>query len=353
MMYVHGVNYLKERGESERGTLLNRGFWLSGTPRLMPICRLRGHKPVVDGTEPTRPGNLGSRWMCCDRCGTRPDPQGNLDPYTWDIGQVYTGPRAAGLPEDSQARWDKLRSLKDQYYPPGPWREQPTGEIGGQLVVGRTFGGVGMEFKVGCAGSDHTLEASVHLHHLGALYLHATSHGTWLQRRLIPTGYDSRVVELSISDSRLRWRLWAKRHEWSRDTPKWQDGSVCVDPREWLWGPTRNNFEDVGSPQRATVRLPHGDDHEVTLQLRRCTTGRTRGRKTHSWWADWKCEQGIPCRDDDWKGDSVYGAGVEVGDQAVNDGTWPMAAAAAIAAQLTRHRCRHNYSPPATTAASG
>lgn len=344
------ANYLDD--EPRPGTLVNRGFWIHDTPRLIPVCRLLGHKPVVDGTAPTRPGNLGSRWVCCDRCGVRPTPQGALDPERWNLGDPYTGPWGPALPETGPARREALQALKGENHPPGPWPTKPTGDLGGQLVLGRTFGGVGVELAIGCAGDEHTLSASLRLHHLGALYLHTQSHGAWLQRRLNSRGYDTRVIEFAFAHNGFRWRLWAKQGEWSARTPRWRDGSICLDPRELIWGVTRNKFDHMGEPEPAVVRMPHGDDYQVSLLLQRCSTGRPRSkRQKQSWFVDWDCQDGIPYREEDgWKGGSIYGSGVEVSDRSVEDGTWIHEATAAIAAQVTRHRTRYSYSEAAETA---
>lgn len=329
-------------------TRLHRGFHLRDIPRLTLACRLMGHRPVVDGTPPTRPGHPGSRWVCCDRCGLRPDPQGSLDPDTWDIGERYPGPWGPALPDRKSARRESIRSLKGVHYPPGPWPVKPTGVIGGELVLGRgrgTGGGIGIEVSVGCAGEDHTIAAHIHLDRLGALHLHAERHGQWIQRRLNATGYDNRVIEFTFAHNGFRWRLWTKCGEWSRDTPRWRDGSICLDPRELLWGTTRAWFDDVSEPETTVVRLPDGDDYDVMVQLQRRILGRPKGRRRHDGWVvNWDCVSGIPCRDDDsWKGDSIFGSNVEVSERSVEDDTWQREASAQIAAQVTRDRTRYHY----------
>ena len=90
-MRWHTVDYAKDH-EGGPWTLLSRGFRLHDVPRLMLLCRLLGHRPVVDGYGPTGPGLHAARWVVCDRCGVRPDPQGALDPEHWSVGQPYTAP---------------------------------------------------------------------------------------------------------------------------------------------------------------------------------------------------------------------------------------------------------------------
>lgn len=346
------TDYLRDRHESRPGTLLNRGFWLHDIPRLIPWCRMAGHRPVVDGNEDIGTVKPATRWVCCDRCGVRPEPQGRLDPAEHRIGDPYTGPWAPALPAGGPERREAVLALKHaDHYAPGPWPDKPTGEFGGQVILGRTFGGVGAGVTVGHAGGERTVAAHIRLHHLGALYVHLQHHGTWLRRRLNPTGSEPRVTEFCVGDNGLRWKIWAKSNEWTKDTPRWQDGSVCLDPREWLWGPQRTRFEHVGDPEHAVVRMPHGDDHEVVLQLQRCVTERPLGGpRSRSWVVDWDCADGIPCRHDQpWKGNAVHGSNVEVSDFSVEEGTWPLEATTAIAAQMTRDRSRYGYRPDVTT----
>jgi hypothetical protein len=342
-MRTYSVDYLDDRdAPPSPGTLVNRGFWVYRVPRLVLWCRLFGHKPVVDGTEGGGPDG-GYRWVCCDRCGIRPDPQGRPDPQQYRIGQPYDGPYQDAPPAKPRDRSAALRKLKNTHYPPGPWPQKPVADVGGQVVIGRTFGGAGVELKLGNCGSEQVLAFSVRLHHLGALYLHTERHGQWLQRRLNPTGYNSRVFELAVGDRRLRWKIWAKRDEWSRDTPRWQDGSIRIDPREILLGPVRNTYTDVGEPVDVVVRMPHGDDHTVTVQLQQVHTGRERGRKQLTWTADWRCATGIPTKPGD-RG-HILASGVDISHTAALSGAWPAEAAAAIAAQMTEDRVRYDYQP--------
>lgn len=342
-IWTHTVDYRKD-GQTAPRALVNRGFWVHGLPRLIPLCRLLGHRAVVDGTEGYR-DRPGYRWVTCDRCGVRPEPQGQLDPSRWSVGDTYGGPFTATAPD--RRAW-KAKGLGDPLpatpatYPPGPWPTSPRGVLGGQLVVGRNNDAVSVEFKVGNAGSEHVLAAHVHLGHLGALYLHVEDFGRGLQRRLNPRGYESRVTGLAAHDGHLYWRLWAKRDGYSRRDPCRQRGSVQIDPRTILWGPKRYSYENVGEPVTATVRMPHGDDHEVTLQLQRQAHGRARlRRKQLSWIAEWDARPGIPTRNDG-RG-RTSGSAVPVSTAAVDDDGWVGEACAAIAADMSRERARRRY----------
>lgn len=342
MSRIHAftVNYRdrEDRG-ADRG-LLDRGFFVHNLPRLIPLCRLLGHKPVVDGVgnpdDPHERRGLVSRWVCCDRCGVRPEPQGDLDPRSWHVGDPYRegGERAYAI---------AAGTTPPKRNPPGPWPTRPTGDLNAEVVIGRTFGGLGIGVEVGCAGDDHTLSAHLRINPLGALYLSADRFGTWVQRRLNPTGHETKEIELSIGDGRLYWKLWADANGGSRKgVPRWRNGSIRISPRDLLLGERRYDYTDIGEPVTATVRMPHGDDHQVTLQLKQQAHGRAKGRKKLSWSVSWN-SGGIPTEPGDRGG--ITGSVIAVSNAAVDAGTWPHEAAAAIAARLTTDRTRYGYQP--------
>jgi hypothetical protein len=315
-LHAFATDYLKQDGPKP-GMLAHRAFHVMYVPRLILACRVLGHRAVVDGTEGTgrRPGY---RWVCCDRCGLRTDPQGDLDAERWSVGDVY----------DAEL--------------PGPW-PRATGGLSAEVVVGKNIPGASISVAVGSAGDENTLAAHVRLSPLGAVYVHTEQFGTWLQRRLNPTGYDTRVVEAGIGDGRLHWRIWAKQNEHSTATSRWRDGSVVVDPRDRLLGELRYSYEPVGEPVTAVVRMPEGDDHEVTLTLQRVRRGRRRGTGKLSWSADWSSEKGIPFRRNSWKGNEVGSSSVDVSDAAVDQGRWAEEACAAIAVRVSAMRTRYRW----------
>lgn len=329
-MRLYTIDYSKDRGE--RG-LINRGFWVHDIPRIVLLCRLFGHRPVVDGTKGV--GTLEPRrWVACNRCGTRTDPQGRLDPAVSDIGDRYVGTH------DGQ---------KNPHYflqNPGPWPASMTGTVGGQLVIGgRISSSVGIGIKVGNPGSEQVLAANLCLGPLGALYLHTENHGRWLQRRLNPTGYNSRVIEARINNGRLWWQLWARRDESRATDPRWMQGSFPIDPRRALLGKRTLLQEPHGEPIDGRVCMPDGTVHDVRLRLEKWTSGRQRGRKTERWVVEWSSKAGIPFRNDSWKGDEVFASSVDVSSTAVENGQWVQLACARIAADCARDRVRYNYQP--------
>lgn len=313
-LHAYSVNYREQGDGSAR---INRGFWISELPRMMLACRLRGHKPVVDGTEGT-PFRAGYRWVCCDRCGLRTRPQLELNADRWNIGDPYPA-----VPAD---QWADAR-----------------GTIGGQLLLGHRWPGtLALSFKVGNCGSEHMLAAHISLGPIGALYLHTEGFGTGIQRRLNPIGYYSRVTELGIADGLLYWRLWAERDRWSAETPRWRDGHVRVGVRDVLFGPVRYSYESTAEAA-GTVRMPDGDTHTVALTLKRQLRKRARLRGTTLWKVEWSCRPGIPA---DLKG-SVTGSAVAVSDEAVERGRWVQESCVAIAASISSMRTSRGWAPTA------
>jgi hypothetical protein len=343
-MRWHTVDYLERDTGRRAGRILDRGFWLNDVPRLIPLCRLLGHRPVVDGTEPLRPQHGGgSRWVCCDRCGIRPNPQGHLDPAQWNIGQPYTGPWIPALPTDQPARRQAVLALKDAaHYPPGPWPANPTGTIGGQLIIGKAYS-TSLEVKLGNCGSEQVLAANASIAPLGALYLHTENHGTWLQRRLNPTGYQSRVTGFSAHEGHLWWKLWARRDETSCDDPWWQHGDFRTNLVDIVLGPKLCSWQDIGEPVTATLHMPHGDPHEVTMRLRQQTWSRARRQHVEqNWSVDIRTRPGIPTKPGDHG--HVLGFGVSISDTERN-ADWVAAALAHAAVQMTQARARYGYKP--------
>lgn len=340
---LHVVDHEKNDGH-QAGTLLNRSFYLDDVPRLMVLCRPFGHRPVIDGYDTTTTMTRdAARWVACRRCGVRPDPQGDLDPDQWKVGQRYPGPFAAvALPSKSSATTGTYTPPKV----PGSWPPQPTTQINGQLVIGNgQCRSLGITLKVGNDSSENALGGHIALGRLGALHLSFGDFGRGVQRRLNSRTYESRVIQVAVHDRTLWWKAWAPRDSWSTGTPRWMNGATALDPRDRWLGPVRHDFEKIGQARPGRVTMPEGDTHDVTLLLEKVRTGRRRGRKAESWSVDWASRAGIPFRNHSWKGDGVHGSSVQVSAAAVERGRWPEEACALIAASVARDRSRYGWRP--------
>jgi len=335
-MHVHTVDY-RRRGRPH--ARVDLGFWVGGLPRLLVACRVLGHRPVVDGYGPTPPGTQAARWVACDRCGTRPRPQGDLDPAVWRVGERYVGPfdGAPTPPERSSV-------LPSSYHRPGDWPEREAWTLSGRLVLLGGQPGFGVTVEVGSAGNEHVLSGHVQLGWLGSLYLATDRLGTWWQRRLNATGYEAKAVEVCVRGGRLRWRLWAPL-DYGRDTPWWRAGVVRCHPLDLLLGAARWTHVPVGEVETGAVVLPEGDVHQVTLRLQRAVLARPRGRVLRqAWEVDWEAVgAGIPTRSHG-RG-RVSRCGVVVPAAAVEGGRWVEAALEAVAQQISEDRASHNYTP--------
>ncbi|MGW0948466.1 hypothetical protein ACWD4O_38750 [Streptomyces sp. NPDC002623] len=338
----------RNTGEDHQpGLLVSRTFWASDVPRLIPLCRLLGHKPVVDGTD------TPCRWVACARCGMRAEPQGNLDPNQWNIGQPYTGPLTPTQPLSPTVRKQLARKgIKPTVSGhPGPFPAQPVGTVGGEVHIGKSkWRTVGIDVKVGNCGSEQVLAASIRLGPIGSLYLHTEDHGRWLQRRLNPTGYQSRETGLSLYAGRLSWQVWARRDEHRASDPIWMSGSVAIDPRDYLLGPRKNEKVSSTDDVPAVIRMPEGDSHDVTVHLEQWQTRRRRGPVRTFWRAEWNCKPGIPVRNHSWKGDEYFSSSFVIEGITPDNPRWPQVVCGMAVDHLCRDRARYGYRAPETAA---
>jgi hypothetical protein len=141
----------------------------------------------------------------------------------------------------------------------------------------------------------------------------------------------------------IRWQLWAREHEWSRDDPWWMHGSISLDLVEKLFGPKRYSYETVDGPVLGWVAMPEGDTHQVQLTLQRQRLGRPRLKRAKwSWVVKWDAPNGgIPTKPHN--SNRVTGSAVTVPDEAVDTRSWDVLACALIARKLGEDRARYGY----------
>ncbi|WP_431912922.1 hypothetical protein [Nonomuraea jabiensis] len=193
--------------------------------------------------------------------------------------------------------------------------------------------------------AEHTLAGHLRVWPFGAPYLHTEGVGAWLQRRLIPEGYTSRVMNVSVDDWGIRWQWWAREHEWSRDDPWRMRGRISLDLVEKLFGPKRYSYETVDGRVLGWVKMPEGDTHQVQLTLQRQRLGRPRLKRAKWAWAvEWDAPNGgIPIKPDSQNRVTV--SAVKVPDEAVEARCWDVLACAMIARKRGEERKRHGHHP--------
>lgn len=360
-LHTFVVNYLKRDGGRRGRRLVHVGFFAHRVPRPVLLCRLFGHRPVVDGYDSPSlvdPAARRSRWVCCSRCGRRGNLQGKLDPDVFALGDRYLGPWDTPFPPEDSPEYHKawlaaknvgVKDADRGYTRPGPIPAGDRGTLGGELVIGGGFGGLGFELKVGNRGSEHTLAARLSFGWLGTLYLHtADGFGQGVQRWLNPDGYESRVIGVDLGLDEIEWKLWSKRDEWSKHDPWWQRGGLHLRPLDRLLGRKRYEYEPVPGCVKVGrfVQMPE-DQYLVELTLQRCVHGRRRGLKKRSWSVDWNAlgQKGIPTKGPE-RG-RIFGSGVEVPAASVKAGTWPAEAAVRIALRMTESRTSYGWDPVA------
>jgi hypothetical protein len=342
---VHRFTIDRAKDRPDPRVLLHRSYYAHDVPRMMAVCRLLGHKPVIDGYD-SKHSDDRARWVTCDRCGVRPEPQGRLDPDQWNLGQPYAGPyNGQHLPGQAAYQLAKRGIVPKPSAKPGPWPAHPTGALGAELIVGRALT-TGIGIKVGNPGSEQVLSARLALGPIGALYMHTEHFGQWIQRRLNPDSYESREIDVSVHDGRIWWKVWARRNEHRASDPKWMNGNVAIDPRDYLLGPQKNRKVSETEEVPAVVRMPEGDSYDVLVHLEKWETRRTRGRARTFWRAEWERKEGIPVRNHSWKGDEYYSSSWAIEGVTPDNPRWPNIIAAAAAEHCSRDRARYNYRAP-------
>jgi len=337
------VDYNKDR--TSQRSLMDRGFFLHGLPRLILLCRLFGHRPTVDGYNSRygREEDRRARWVICGRCGLRPEPQGMVDPDDWDLGQRYTGEfTRTRPPSPTVAKKLAERGLAvPQTRLPGPWPKNPTSAIGAQVIIGRA-NFISAQVKVGSRISEQCLAANLSLGPIGAIYVHTEEHGRFIQHLLNPgraLSTESRETGISFWRGRLEWKLWAPRDTHSKTDPWWMRGSIPIDPRHYLFGKVTNRKVSATEKMPATVRMPEGDSYDVAVRLEQWSIGRQRGRRRDHWTAEWEYKPGIPYRN----GDSYFSGNHPIHHVTADTPRWPDLVAQSVADHITRDRARYNY----------
>lgn len=190
-------------------------------------------------------------------------------------------------------------------------------------------------------GHGHKRDISLHLYHMTIWwklwydndmgYDNYHNHDKWKQPALPP------------------WRWGRKKY---RSWICLRDGNIEVNPVSALWGHRFFKFTDIESfTTTIGVNEFPGDMQEVTFTLQSAVRQRDYGP---AWarrpaWAGysvaWKCDEGIPTQNHDWKGDCVYGSSVPAKDP-IDMEHWKNDAIIELVNWIKKDRKRNRYQPP-------
>jgi hypothetical protein len=202
-------------------------------------------------------------------------------------------------------------------------------------------------FHVGTAGSETPWDG--HLTILGSGFYWGIENGGKLAHRLTRCKehkWEGRDLKLSIHDSKLWLKVWVHPDSWTRGHfARWRDRSFKLNPLDILYGEQRYWYEDEAQAVIG-VRMPE-DTYPVKATLQRQKFGRPKSnRRIESWTIDVDAPKGIPYRADHsggWKGDRVYGFGVDLPHRRDD---WVTDAQAAIEAWVLKQRADSGFRRP-------
>lgn len=368
-----------------------RGHLHFGVP-VNPVCWLLGHRAKVTVVEPkfSDPYRV-IRCTVCDRRHNDPAiEQMAIADYMEQgmsrrdaakkvaAGQVETArrdPRMVGRGIDPrspgwQGRESESVNLEAVWYPTyyaKTWR------------WGRVIDNLGFRIHTGGRGSETPIDLSVHAG-VGSVYLSTSMFGRATE--FLGRGH-KREFSLLTHGGTLWWQVWydddggndsyhdcdrwrtPRLWPWSAGRRKhrsWmclRSGSIDLNPVSALWGrPTYHRTPTAASPVVAAVPVGQfsGDTYLVELTLERTELRRDHGPR----WArrglrtgynvDWDTRghcNGIPVRNDSWKGDEVLASGVSLPDDVDPAGDlWAAYAVDQIVAHIKNDRIHYGYTPP-------
>lgn len=166
-------------------------------------------------------------------------------------------------------------------------------------------------------------------------------------------GYD----DYHRCDKRRKPRLWP----WSMGREKYRSwmclrqGNIDLNPLDALWGQRYYSYLDLWAKNtRLDVGQFEGDVYDVVFKLQKVTRARKHGPawarrvSDEGWSADWRCEKGIPFRNDSWKGDEILASAEKVTQHCDGDlsDDWLFEAKASLVERVKKDRIKYNYSPP-------
>jgi len=331
-MFMHSIDYVKERDGDSKNLLHHQARFAHLSLPENPVCWLFGHTPFVYRLplRHKRPdGETEYRWVECKVCGRR------------STRHVPSSPKQINY-KDFATDVDRRTG----------WQGRDV-SFAAETVIRNPVPEASARFHLGSRGSETPVD--IHLSIAGTgIYLN-TSLGS--RTADIITHSTGREVKLSLFEGSLYWKLWVDEdHSCSGSQMRrfggkyrsWlcRSGSLSVRPMDYVYGGSPSySYQDVEGPTTVLLVTSEGTEHNVDLTLQKQRLSRPKGPYTESWVVKWDCTEGIPVRDNDWKGDCFYGSAVKVDSENdwVNEALW------ALRADVTSYRQRYQWTPKKTS----
>lgn len=144
-------------------------------------------------------------------------------------------------------------------------------------------------------------------------------------------------------------KLWPFKNNKYRSWMCLRNGSISLNPLNELWGERSYHYEDLAVEKTTWGAYQWDTDvYDVEFTLQKMTRYRENGpqwaRKCtdEGYIVEWRCKEGIPFRNHDWKGDCYYGSSFKIdGDEG-----WLGKAEVALLAEVLEDREHYDYRHP-------
>ena len=209
-------------------------------------------------------------------------------------------------------------------------------------------------FKIGNSGSENPFAG--HVLFMGSGWYWGIERGRrladWITSR--KHKWSTREFKVDISNhgdgTTIYWNLFAFVSDTGGTKYTWLNNSASLSLAEWIWGPKRYSYEDLGVWE--TTLDMEEDSYPALLTLQKQTLKRVKAKRVISeeMVVDVEAPKGIPTHFDQsggWKGDRTYGFGVGLPNfdlVTVEKDEWYMEAYVAVRDWVLDYRKKHNFS---------
>jgi hypothetical protein len=226
--------------------------------------------------------------------------------------------------------------------------------------------GPGFRIHLGDRGSETPFHWDILLGFFGVFFsMNTPKMGELFER--VGRGH-KRDISVRYHDGKIWWNLWYnddqgydnyhQDHRWeipkfwpfrNRKFRSWaclRNGCIDINPLNVWWGERYYEYKTLDEDVLLIeINQFRGDEYMVEFKVQEQLRGRRNGpkwarRKTHEGYtAEWWCKDGIPIRNEAWKGDNVYASAVSIPDP--ND--WRMDADDNLKAWVVDQREKYGY----------